>query len=82
MTEIPHRASPHASRPARIPHRPLTPSPVTRDTHARRDTVATEWLRLRTIVDALLHRATVLKDGGTTMAAMNTMMEQPERIDG
>jgi hypothetical protein len=82
MTEICHDASSHASRTARISHRTSTPPPVTRDTHARLDTVAREWLRLRTIVDALLRRATAVRDGGTTMAAMHTIAEQQERIDG
>lgn len=82
MTDIFHEASSHASRTARICHRISTSTPVTRDTHARLDTVAREWLRLRTIVDALLHRAPALWDGETTLAAKNTIAAQQERIDG
>jgi hypothetical protein len=36
---------------------------------ARSDTVPTDWLRLRTIVDALLRRAAAAKDAAAAIAA-------------
>ena len=49
---------------------------------ARHDSVVTPWCRLRTIVDALLHRVAASTDRGTTITAMHTTSEKQERIDG
>ena len=51
-------------------------------TGARHDSVVTPWCRLRTIVDALLHRVATSPDGSPLMAAMTTRTETQERTDG
>ncbi len=73
----PHAVSAHGPHPVRITPRPLRPSPGARDTHAPVDPLLSEWLRLRTIVDTLLQRATA-RDG----AASHGIATNQEHLDG
>ena len=84
MTEIRHLARSQAPRAARVAPRLSTSCRVTppRAACAHQDSALTDWCRLRTIVDALLHRVAASMDAGTAMAALHTTSEQPERIDG
>ena len=84
MTEIRHLARSHAPRAARVAPRLSTACRVTppRAACAHQDSALTDWCRLRTIVDALLHRVAASTDRGTTIAAMHTTSEKQERIDG
>ena len=84
MTETRHLARSHAPRAARVAPRLSTACQVTppRAACAHHDRVLMEWCRLRTIVDALLHRVAASTDGGTAIAAMYTTSEKQERIDG
>ena len=70
MTEI-RRTTPHGRHAATIDRGPA-PSRQTeppREARVRQDTVAMDWPRLRTIVDALLRRAAAAKDDATAIAA-------------
>lgn len=92
MTEIRLIAPPHASRAALIARRPSTSRQVVRPrtAPARQDTVAMDWRRLRTIVDALLRRAAGSTDEATVIAAStdravvatDTTPQEQERIYG
>jgi hypothetical protein len=70
MTEIsliaPHW--PHTTTIDRGPARSRQTDPP-REARVRQDTVAMDWPRLRTIVDALLRRAAASKDDATAIAA-------------
>ena len=75
MTDIaPHHVAAHGPHPARITPPPLRPSPVA---HAPVDRLLSEWLRLRTIVDALLQRADE-RDG----ASSHSLATNQEHLDG
>jgi hypothetical protein len=78
----PHDTPAHAPRFARIARRSSTRPCVARDTHAHLDTGARAWLRLCTIVDALLHRVTASRNGRTARAAIHPIAEHEERLDG
>ena len=85
MTDRRHRASSQAPRAERIAARLSRPGPVTPFWTAgmhHHDRVVLPWCRLRTIVDALLHRVAASTDSGIAMAAMNSRSEPQERIDG
>jgi hypothetical protein len=71
MREINHVARLERSLASMIgqPPSPSHPIEPARDAHARPDTVAMDWLRLRTMVDALLRRATTSKDSAAAIAA-------------
>ena len=83
MTEIRHLARSQAPRAARVAPQLLTSCRVTppRAACAHHDRVLMDWCRLRTILDALLHRVAASTDGGTAIAAMHTTSEKQERID-
>lgn len=72
MTEIRHLAPSHAPRAAMMARRP-------HDARARRDTVAMEWHRLRTIVDALLRRGAGSTDHVTASATTPRAVVVPDR---
>ena len=92
MSEISHIARPHGTRAAIIAHGPSTACPIEppRGAYTRQDTVAMDWRRLRTIVDALLRRAAASKDVAAAMvvlrdragAATSTSPEKQESIHG
>ena len=70
MTEIGHPA-PHGPHAATIDRGPATSRQTDppRETRLRQDTVAMDWPRLRTIVDALIRRAAASRDEATAIAA-------------
>ena len=85
MTETRHLARSQAPRAARVAPRLSTAGQVTppRAADAHYDSVLMDWCRLRTIVDALLHRVAASTDGGTAaIAVMHSTSENQERIDG
>jgi len=82
MTEISHTAlhEPHAATIDRGLATCVEP-------RVRQDTVAMDWPRLRTIVDALLRRAAASKDDTPAIAAKTTVSTstspaEQERIHG
>lgn len=83
MTDIRHRPN----RPSRVSgklllgSRDVVQSPLL-SAGEHHDRKVMHWYRLCTIVDALLHRATASRSEGTTMAAINTIAEKQERLDG
>jgi hypothetical protein len=78
MTDMaPHHVAGHGPHPARITPQPLRPSSVAHDTHAPVDRLLSEWLRLRTIVDALLQRA-----DGRDGASSHPLATNQEHLDG
>ena len=85
MTEIspiaPHR--PPASRAALVARRPSTSRQIERPRNAlaHQEPVA-DWRRLRTIVDALLHRAAASQDAAAAIGATNTTPEEQEPNHG
>ena len=81
MSEISHVARFHGSRASRIGQRPSPSHPIepARDAYASPDTMATDWLRLRAIVDGLLHRAAAARDAADAGAATNTT-SQPQEV--
>jgi hypothetical protein len=91
MSEINHVARPPGPRTPMIARHPSTSRPI-EPVHARahQDTLAMDWLRLRTIVDALRCRATGSRDAATVIgatrnpagAATNTRPETPEATHG
>ena len=84
MTETRHLARSHAPRAARVAPRLSTACQVTPPRAcAPHDSVLMDWCRLRTIVDALLHRVAASTDGGAAaIAAMHTTSGKQERLDG
>jgi hypothetical protein len=92
MSEISHVARLHGSLASMIGQRPSPSNPIepSRDAHAWPDTVAVDWLRLRTMVDALLRRAGASKDAADAIpatrdradAATSTTSQQQEAIHG
>ena len=85
MTDRRHRASSQAPCAERIAARLSRPGAVTPFWMAgihHHDSVVTPWCRLRTIVDALMHRVAASTDSGIVMAAMNWGSEREERTDG
>jgi hypothetical protein len=82
MTDSRHRPN-HRSRMtggSLLGSRDLVPSHL-RTVGAHHDRVVM-LCRLRTIVDALLHRVATSPDRGTVMAAMNTRPETEGHTDG
>jgi hypothetical protein len=77
---IPHDVSSHGPYPTRITQRSSRPSPVARHTDMRLEPLLREWLRLRTIVDTLLQRASTAPDG-TTRAARHPTATNWEPLD-
>jgi hypothetical protein len=70
MSEINHVTRPHGPRTPMIARRLSTSCPIEPPrARAHPDTVAMDWRRLRTIVDALLCRAAVSKDAATVIDA-------------
>jgi hypothetical protein len=92
MSEIHHGARVHGSLALMIGRRqsPWPPIEPSRDAHAWPDTMATDWRRLRAIVDGLLHRAAASKDAATAIdatrnragAATNTTPKTQEATHG
>jgi hypothetical protein len=84
MTEIPQIAPSHAPRAVRFRRQPSASHQTTcpRQARARLDTMAIDWCRLRTILDALLHRVAALKADATAIVPLNTTPEEQERLDG
>lgn len=92
MSEISHVARLHGSLVSMIGRRPSRWPPIdpSRDAHEWPDTMATDWLRLRPIVDGLLHRAAASKDAATAIdatrnradAATNTTPQTQEATHG
>jgi hypothetical protein len=84
MSEISHVAGLHGSIASRIGRRPSPWPPIepARDAHAWRDTMATDWLRLRAIVDGLLHRAAAARDAADAGAATSTTPQHQEATHG
>jgi hypothetical protein len=84
MSEISHVARLHGSLAALIGQRlsPSHPIEPARDAPACSDMVATDWLRLRTMVDGLLHRAAAAKDVAGAVAATSTTSQPQEAIHG
>ena len=91
MTEISHLAPPHPPRAAMIARGSSTCRQVKppRNARACHETVAMDWRRLRTIVDALLRRAAGSTDRATAIAITDRAVvvterapEEQERIDG
>ena len=92
MTEISHLAPPHPPCAAMIARGSSTCRQVKppRDVRACHETVAMDWRRLRTIVDALLRRAAGSTDRATTAIAITNravvvtdrVPEEQERING
>ena len=78
MREISHVSRRDRSPAALIGQRPSPSQSIARARAAdtRPGTVATDWLRLRTIVDALLRRAAMSKDAATAIAATRTFHPQ------
>jgi hypothetical protein len=81
MSEISHVARLHGSLASIIGQRPSPWHPIepSRDAHAWPDTMATDWLRLRAIVDGLLHRAAAARAAADTVAATNPT-SQPQEV--
>ena len=77
----PHDVSSHGPYPTRITQRSSRPSPVARHTDMRLEPLFRAWLRLRTIVDTLLQRASTAPDG-TTSAARPLIATNREPLDG
>jgi hypothetical protein len=78
MTDMaPHDVATHGPQSARITPPPLRLSPVAHDPHVPVDLLLTEWLRLRTIVDAVLQRAD-RRDG----ASSHPLATSQEHLDG
>lgn len=70
MSEINHVARPHGPRTPMIARRLSTSYPIEPPrARAHQDTVAMDWLRLHTIVDALLCRVAASKDAATVIDA-------------
>jgi hypothetical protein len=84
MSEISHVARLHGSLASMIGRRPspLHPIEPSRDAHAWPDTMATDWLRLRAIVDGLLHRAAAARDAADAGAATSTTPQNEEATHG
>ena len=84
MSEIRHVARRHGSLASMIGQRPSPWHPIepSRDAHAWPDTMATDWLRLRTIVDGLLHRAAAARDAADAVAATSTTSQAQEVTHG
>lgn len=92
MTEIGHTASPRGPHAAAIDRGTSTSHRIDPPREGRlcQDTVAMDWLRLRTIVDALLCRAAASKDVATAIdatrnragAATNTTPQTQEATHG
>lgn len=74
MSEISHVARLHGSLASMIGQRPSPWHPIepSRDAHAWPDTGARDWLRLQTMVDALLRRAATSKDAAASAAIAAT----------
>ena len=81
MSEISHVARLHGSLASMIDRRPSPWPPIepAREAHAWPDTMATDWLRLRAIVDGLLHRAAAARDAADAVAATSTT-SQPQEV--
>jgi hypothetical protein len=78
MTDMaPHDVATHGPHPARITPPPLRLSPVAHDARAPVDSLLSEWLRLRTIVDAVLQRA-----DGRDGASSHPLATNQEHLDG
>jgi hypothetical protein len=84
MSEISHVARRHGSLASRIGRRPSPWHPIepSRDAHAWPDTMATDWLRLRAIVDGLLHRAAAARDAADAGATTSTTLQNQEATHG
>ena len=85
MTDRRHRASsqaPPAERIAALLSRPGAVTPFWMAGIHHHDGVVTPWCRLRTIVDALMHRVAASTDSGIAVAAMNRVSKPQERTDG
>lgn len=82
MTEI-RRTAPHEPHAATIDRGPGTPCQTDppREARVRQDTVAMDWPRLRTIVDALLRRAGASQDDATTIAAETAVSTPPSSAE-
>jgi hypothetical protein len=81
MSEISHGARRHGLLAWRSGQRSSPPHPIepSRDADAWPDRMATDWLRLRTIVDGLLRRAAAAKNAADVVAATSTT-SQPQEV--
>jgi hypothetical protein len=84
MREISHVARLDRSLASLIGQRPSPFHPIepARAAQARPDTVAMDWLRLRTMVDALLRRAATSKDAAAAIAATRATSQPQEAHHG
>ena len=84
MRELSHLARPHGSHPSMIGQlsSPSHPSMRSRDVHVWPETVPTDWLRLRTIVDGLLQRAAAATDAADAGAVTSTTAQPREVTHG
>jgi hypothetical protein len=86
MTEISYTASPYGPHVATIDRSPSTSRRIDSPRVKRlcQDTAVMDWLRLRTIVDALLRAAAMKEDAATTdrATAAGPMSEEQEPIHG
>lgn len=78
MRELSHLARPHGSHPSMDPA-PSHPIERSRDVHVWPETVPTDWLRLRRIVDGLLQRAAAATDAADAVG-VTRMMSQPREV--
>jgi hypothetical protein len=84
MTEISHTASPHGPHAGTIDRGSPTSGWIDppREARLRQDTVAMDWRRLRTIVDALLCRAAGSQYEATAIATPRDRAEELEPTHG
>lgn len=84
MSEIRHVARLHGSPAPMLAHRRSTSRPIEPPGDARgwQGTGARDWLRLRTMVDALLRRAAAARDAADAVAATSTTSQAQEVTHG
>ena len=84
MRELSHLARPHGSHAAMIGQRSSPSHPIERSrvVHVWPETVPTDWLRLRTIVDGLLQRAAATKDAADAVGVTSTTSQPREVTHG
>ena len=84
MSEISHVARLQGSLASMIGQRPSPSHPIEpgRDAQAWPDTMATDWLRLRAVVDGLLHRAAAAMYAGDAVGATSTTSQPHEVTHG
>lgn len=83
MSKTSHVEQPQALA-SRIDHRPSPSHPIEASRHACAwpESMATDWLRLRAIVDGLLCRAATARDVADAVAATTRTSRPQEAIHG